>query len=86
MRVSFAVIATGLVAVVSAQQSSGANPFKIPTPGYLLKAGSPTTFNWTPTTSGTVTLQLRDGANGDLNTGTVIQCESVSTFQDFLRI
>lgn len=66
------VLAT-LVAAVAAQ-SSGANPFNIPTGGYQLTAGKPQTFTWKPTTQGTVTLTLRSGANNNLDKGTVIAC------------
>ena len=61
--------------LAAAQSSSGSNPFKVPAAGYSFNAGTPTTINWTPTTSGTVTLRLRDGASSDLNAGTVIACK-----------
>lgn len=73
MRFSFTLVLSAFVASISAQNTDGSNPFNIPAGGYLLNAGQPTTFTWQPTTPGTVTLTLRDGANGDLNPGTVIQ-------------
>ena len=59
-------------------QSSNANPFNIPNGGYMLTAGQPSTITWKPTTSGTVTLTLREGANSDLSKGTVIARTSAS--------
>ena len=38
----------------------------------MLTAGKPSTITWKPTTSGTVTLTLREGANSDLSQGSVI--------------
>ncbi|MCJ1351873.1 MAG: hypothetical protein MMC33_001857 [Icmadophila ericetorum] len=65
----FSTILSGVATIASfAFAQTGPNPFKIPVQGYLVTAGQPTTFNWTPTTSGTVSLQLKDGPNGDLNT------------------
>ena len=63
-----------LSTAVLAQQATGPNPFKVP-PGFSLTAGKPTNIQWTPTTQGTVTLRLREGANSDLSAGTVIGCE-----------
>lgn len=68
---SLAAVACLFAAV--AAQSSTANPPKNP-PGFMVTAGQPATFQWTPTTSGTVTLTLRSGAASDLNKGTVIAC------------
>lgn len=65
-----------LLIVVVAQTTPTANPPKIPI-GFMATAGQPTTFQWTPTTAGTVTLTLRSGAASDLNKGTIIQCKSV---------
>jgi len=67
MRLSLTFLAAALATVVSAQ-----NAFNVPSGGYSLKAGSPTTFTWSPTTSGTVTLQLRYGASSTLSAGTTI--------------
>ena len=61
-------------AAVLAQTTTGPNPFKVPQ-GFSLTAGKPMNIQWTPTTSGTVTLRLRNGANSDLNSGTVIGCK-----------
>ena len=60
----------GFVAVALA--ASGPNPFNVPE-GFSLTAGKPTTLKWDPTTPGTVTLRLREGASNDLNEGSVIQ-------------
>ena len=57
--------------------SYGPNYFTPPVAGYLLRAGQPFTFKWVPTTGGTVTLTLRNGANGNLNPGTVIAGKSM---------
>jgi len=48
--------------------------FSIPAAGnYIgLKAGGSQTFTWTNLAGTTVTLMLRSGSNGDLNSGTVI--------------
>ncbi|MCJ1337592.1 hypothetical protein MMC09_002874 [Bachmanniomyces sp. S44760] len=71
MRFSFAIIAASLASIVTAQSSSS-NPFNIPPGGYLLHAGQDQQFTWKPTTSGTVSLILRTGSNGDLDKGTTI--------------
>lgn len=55
--------------------AQNANPFKIPTEGISAKAGSSVTLNWEPTTSGTVTLLVRQGASSNLNPGTAIACK-----------
>ena len=60
----------GFVAI--ALTASNPNPFNVPD-GFSLTAGKPTTLRWTPTTPGTVTLRLRQGASNDLNEGSVIQ-------------
>lgn len=67
-------------------QGSGANPFNIPNGGYMLTAGQSSTITWKPTTSGSVTLTLREGANSDLNKGTVIARTSASMMCCLLRI
>lgn len=67
MRFSLVAALSSLAVVVLA----GPNPF-IDVPN--LKAGKQTTLKWTPTTGGTVTLKLREGASSDLNKGTVIEC------------
>ena len=74
MRFSFAIIAASLASIVTAQSSSS-NPFNIPPGGYLLHAGQDQQFTWKPTTSGTVSLILRTGSNGDLDKGTTIACK-----------
>ena len=67
-------ILTNLALLVASAvaQSSSANPFNIPNGGYALIAGKASTITWKPTTSGSVTLTLREGANSNLNKGTVI--------------
>lgn len=64
-----------LVAAAAAQQGSGDNAFKIPPGGFAFTAGQPATISWTPSTEGTVTLKLRQGAASALNPGTVIKCK-----------
>lgn len=71
MRLSLTLFASALVTLVSAQV--GPNAFNIPLGGYFLKAGEPTTFTWSNQQGSTVTLRLRDGANGALNEGTLLQ-------------
>lgn len=78
-----------LVAAAVAQQGSGDNAFKIPPGGIAFTAGQPATISWTPSTGGTVTLKLREGAASALNPGTVIKCKlfsSQSTFPIFGRL
>ena len=60
----------GCVAVALA--ASNPNPFNVPE-GFSLTAGKPTTLRWNPTTPGTVTLRLRQGASNNLDEGSVIQ-------------
>ncbi|KAK8213410.1 hypothetical protein M8818_002709 [Zalaria obscura] len=48
------------------------NPFSIPSAGLSATAGEPLTLNWTPTTSGTVSLILRSGASSNLASGATI--------------
>jgi len=69
MRLSLLSILGGLAAVALA---ANPNPFNVPQ-GFALTAGKPTTLTWTPTTPGTVTLRLRQGASNNLEAGTVIQ-------------
>jgi len=70
MRLSLLSLLGGLAAVALA---ANPNPFNIPSQGFALTAGQPTTLTWTPTTPGTVTLRLRQGASNNLEAGTVIQ-------------
>lgn len=63
-----------LLAAAIAQQGSGDNAFRIPPGGISFTAGQPATISWTPSTGGTVTLKLREGASSTLNPGTVIKC------------
>lgn len=74
LRMQFQILSLfALFAAVIAQQGSGDNPFKIPPGGISFTAGQPATISWTPTTGGTVTLKLREGAASALNTGTTIE-------------
>lgn len=73
MRSIFLAIAAFSTAVL-AQTATGPNPFKVPQ-GFSFTAGKPTDIQWNPTTPGTVTLRLREGANSDLSSGTVIGCK-----------
>jgi len=72
MRFSLAFLTGAVATVVSAQTSNGPNAFNVPPGGYLLHAGQPTTFTWSNQQGSTVTILLRDGANGDLNAGTTV--------------
>lgn len=69
MKLSILPLVAVLLSSVLAQTTD--NAFKIPE-GFSITAGKPTTLEWTPTTPGTVTLRLREGANSDLSPGTVI--------------
>ncbi|KAI9681139.1 MAG: hypothetical protein M1817_002421 [Caeruleum heppii] len=71
MRVSTSILSLALSALVAAQ-GGPANPFNIPPEGLTASAGQATELKWEPTTSGTVTLILREGASSDLNPGTEI--------------
>lgn len=63
-----------LVALLSAQLALAANPnpFNVPQGGWTATAGKPLDLSWQPTTSGTVTLVLRNGASNNLNKGVTI--------------
>ncbi|KAF6236576.1 hypothetical protein HO173_005357 [Letharia columbiana] len=71
MRVAPLSLIACLLAAVAAQSGPTSNP---PTtlPGFTVTAGTSSTFTWTPTTSGTVTLTLRNGPTSDLNKGIVL--------------
>ncbi|KAL9086704.1 MAG: hypothetical protein Q9165_007023 [Trypethelium subeluteriae] len=60
-----------LAALACAQGSfsSDQNPFSIPSDGFNATAGQKLTLNWSPTTSGTVSLVLRTGTGNDLEKG-----------------
>lgn len=64
----FAIFLSIFAALAIAQSP---NPITSPTGG-TIQAGSAITVAWTPTTSGTVSLQLRSGSANDLNAGTTI--------------
>lgn len=72
MRLQLLYIAASLVALAAAQER--ANPFTLP-PGFMITAGEPTTITWNPTTQGTVSIRLRQGASSNLEEGTVIACQ-----------
>ncbi|KAF2229488.1 hypothetical protein EV356DRAFT_510856 [Viridothelium virens] len=63
-----------LAALACAQGSfsSDQNPFSIPSDGFNATAGQKLTLNWSPTTSGTVSLVLRTGEGNDLEKGVSI--------------
>ncbi|KAL9012837.1 MAG: hypothetical protein Q9173_002429 [Seirophora scorigena] len=69
MRLQLLYIAASLFALAAAQEK--ANPFTLP-PGFMITAGEPTTITWNPTTQGTVSIRLRQGASSNLEEGTVI--------------
>lgn len=48
------------------------NPFTVPSGGLNASAGQSLTLKWNPTTQGTVSLYLREGASSNLNNGTAI--------------
>lgn len=73
MRSFICLTISALAAVATA--SSTANPFEIPAAGYTFSVGEATTLKWDPTTSGTVTLRLQQGAVTTANEGTAIACE-----------
>lgn len=68
---------SSLLALLSAPllALAGPNPFKIPSGGLSATGGKPLTLEWTPTTSGSITLVLRSGSADNLDEGTVIACE-----------
>jgi hypothetical protein len=53
--------------------TASSNPFNVPPQGFYFCAGCTTTITWTPTTQGTVTLELMDMSKSDV--GTVIASE-----------
>lgn len=69
--------ATASAAPVASGTSSGSNPnpFKVPTSGISGEAGQSLTLNWTPTTSGDVSLYLRQGSSNDLDQGTELAAD-----------
>lgn len=71
MRISILYIASSIVALAAAQEK--ANPFTLP-PGFMITAGQPATITWDPTTQGTVSIRLREGASSNLEEGTVVAC------------
>ncbi|KAL8863949.1 MAG: hypothetical protein Q9198_010210, partial [Flavoplaca austrocitrina] len=71
MRASLFCMASAFLSLVATQQPTGPNPFTLPA-DFMINAGEPTTITWTPTTGGTVSIRLRDGASSDLNQGIVV--------------
>ncbi|KAK5016678.1 hypothetical protein LTR16_002547 [Cryomyces antarcticus] len=69
----FVLALAGNAAVLAQTFADYQNPFNIPSTGIAFTAGQPTTLNWQPTTSGTVTLVLRQGASNNLAQGAIIQ-------------
>ncbi|KAH0545067.1 hypothetical protein FGG08_000838 [Glutinoglossum americanum] len=69
---AFFAAAVAAVATAQSAQPNGPNPFIIPTSGLSFTAGSSSTISWTPTTSGTVTIILRQGSSSQLSDGTPI--------------
>ncbi|EFR02070.1 hypothetical protein MGYG_05073 [Nannizzia gypsea CBS 118893] len=55
-----------------AAAASMENPFLVPPGGYHFSAQQPTTLNWKPTTSGTVTLKLQMGTETTPKSGVVL--------------
>ncbi|KAI9809072.1 MAG: hypothetical protein M1825_002361 [Sarcosagium campestre] len=70
MRFSVATISLALAALAAAQSDS--NPFNVPKEGISAAAGKKTDLTWEPTTSGTVSLNLRKGNSNDLDDVTTI--------------
>ncbi|KAM0802466.1 Ser-Thr-rich glycosyl-phosphatidyl-inositol-anchored membrane family-domain-containing protein [Usnea florida] len=71
MRISSLSVVACLLTAIAAQSGSTSNPPTTP-PGFTVTAGKSSTFTWKPTTSGTVTLTLRNGPSDNLNKGTVL--------------
>ncbi|TKA60116.1 hypothetical protein B0A49_10843 [Cryomyces minteri] len=69
----FVLALAGNAAVLAQTFADYQNPFNIPSTGIAFTAGQPTTLNWQPTTSGTVTLVVRQGASNNLAQGAIIQ-------------
>ncbi|KAJ5677393.1 uncharacterized protein N7477_003026 [Penicillium maclennaniae] len=70
MRSFIYLTVSALAAVATA--NSNANPFEIPPNGYSFSVGEATTLKWDPTTSGTVSLRLQQGAVTTSYDGTAI--------------
>jgi len=79
MRFSLTLLASALVALVSAQATKGNNAFAVPAGGYLLHAGQPTTFTWTKLSGSTVTIKLRKGDRSDLDSGVTLTSDLPNT-------
>jgi len=79
MRFSLTLLASALVALVSAQATKGNNAFSVPEGGYLLHAGQPTTFTWTKLSGSTVTIKLRRGDRSDLDSGVTLTSDLPNT-------
>ena len=83
MRLTSFSVAIGLL---TAAGHAADNPINVPKDGFpVFTAGKPATFTWKPTTDGTVTLRLREGASSDLNGGTLIK-GAFSVLQRFLDL
>ncbi|KAK2758611.1 hypothetical protein FQN54_003301 [Arachnomyces sp. PD_36] len=68
---SFIYLAVSAFAAFAAAQGTD-NAFNVPPGGYDFTAGQPTNLEWTPSTSGTVTLKLQIGKDITPNSGEVI--------------
>ncbi|EMF17642.1 uncharacterized protein SEPMUDRAFT_146608 [Sphaerulina musiva SO2202] len=61
-----------LVSALAAYAQTATGPNAFTNVGLAAKAGEPLTLTWNPTTGGTVSLVLRNGASNNLNAGTTI--------------
>ncbi|MCJ1323952.1 hypothetical protein MMC10_000614 [Thelotrema lepadinum] len=75
MRLQFSLLtllSTLTFSLAQTPNPSGSNSFNNPPQGYLLHAGQSSTFTWSNLAGSTVTLNLRSGANGNLDDGQII--------------
>lgn len=78
MRFISALVA-GALAAVAVAQTTGNEPNPFTNSDYSgIAAGTPITLTWTPTTDGTVTIELVQGDPGHLNPVSIIQSEFAS--------
>ena len=73
MRLFALRVAFTALAALAAAQTTGPNAFENPPGGYQFTPGESTDLTWSNQKGSTVTLTLRQGSNGNLDPGTVIQ-------------